>query len=81
MKKVTCIICLLTLISSCGCAGRVENLPLLPNEVGMLPLVVPNIYLVMKNVNEVNAMMEAEDKAIAENAQKKNPIYFIKKEK
>lgn len=77
MKKVTCTICLLLMLLS-GCAERVGNLPLLPNEIGVFPLMTPGIYLVMKNVNEANAMMRVERETLAEDMQRKNPVYFIK---
>ena len=77
MKKVMLIICLLLMLFS-GCAERSGNLPLLPNEIGVFPFMVPGIYLVMKNVNEVNAMMRVERETLAEDMQRKNPVYFIK---
>lgn len=77
MKKVMCAICLLLVLLTNGCAGRTGNLPLLPNEIGVFPLWMPGICLVVKNINEVNAIMEAEKKADAEFAQMKNPVYFM----
>lgn len=78
MKKIMCTICLMLALLVSGCAARTENLPYLPNEIGILPLMVPGIYLVVESVNEVNAMVDAEEKAIAENVQRKNPVYFMK---
>jgi len=80
MKKVTLTICLMLVLLTSGCAGRSGNLPYLPNEVGAFPIFVPGIFLAVKNINEVNAIMEAEKKADAEFGQLKNPVYFMKKD-
>ena len=77
MKKVILTICLLVVLSMCGCVERTGNLPYMPNEVGVFPIFVPGVFLVVKNIDEVNAIMEAEKKADAEFAQKKNPVYFM----
>jgi len=77
MKKIVLIICLLLVLLVNGCAERVDNLPLLPNEIGVYPLLMPGICLTVKNINEVNAIMEAEKKADAKFAQQKNPVYFM----
>ena len=92
MKKVILIICLMLTLLVSGCGKEMsyvrgipkgtahqQNLPFLPNEVGILPLWMPGICLAIKNINEVNAIMEAEKKADAEFGQLKNPIYFIKR--
>jgi len=42
-----------------------------------LPFMLPGLYLVENSVKELDAMMKAEEKAIAENVQRKNPIYFM----
>jgi len=78
-KKMLLTICLLLMLLN-GCADRVGNLPLLPNEIDVFPLWMPGICLAVKNINEVNAIMEAEKKADAEFGQLKNPVYFMKKD-
>lgn len=73
-------ICLIAISLIAGCVvGRTENLPFLPNEIGVYPLWMPGICLAVKNINEVNAIMEAEKKADAEFAQKKNTVYFMER--
>jgi len=82
MRKVLLTICLVLALLVSGCVGlegrsNRENLPFLPNEVGVLPVFIPSICLVVKNINEINTIMEAEKKADAEFGQLKNPIYFV----
>lgn len=89
MKKIMCTL-LIVAILFCGCAEETaytlgkskgtlhqQNFPFLPNEIGMFPIFIPSIFLVMKNINEANAIMEFEKKADAEFAQMKNPVYFM----
>jgi len=91
MKKIILTICLLLVLLTSGCGRETaytfgkskgmshqQNFPFLPNEIGVFPICVPGLILVMKNINEVNVIMEAEKKADAEFGQIKNPVWFVK---
>jgi len=55
MKKIMLIIFLLLVLLVNGCAERVDNLPLLPNEIGVYPLLMPGICLTVKNIDDCSA--------------------------
>ena len=91
MKKKVLIICLVLFLLTSGCGRETgyafgksmgmshrQSFPFLPNEIGVFPMLVPAIFGVMKNINELNAMIEFERKADAEFAEMKNPIWFVK---
>ena len=82
MKKVTCTICLMLLLFISGCHGTPQVIHSChTHSLFRLSFMTPGLYLVEKNIKELNAMMEAEEKAIAENVQRKNPIYFMEEKK
>lgn len=93
MSKKELIICLLLalLVSGCGegttytrgisrGTTHQQNFPFLPNEIGVFPIFVPGLILVMKSIDETNAIMEFERKADAEFAEMKNPVWFVRVE-
>lgn len=79
MKKIMCTICLMLLLFISGCHGTPQVIHSChTHSLFTLPFMIPGLYLVEKNIEELNAMMEAEDKAIAGNVQRKNPVRMIK---
>lgn len=48
-------------------------------QIGGVFLIIPGLCLVEKNIKELDAMIEAEERAISENVQRKNPAYFLER--
>ena len=84
MKIMICAICLVSLVAGCSVNCTVRD-PVTHQvvkryvyfDIGPLPFLVPGIILIERNIKEVDAMVEAEKKAIVEDAQQKNPIYYV----
>lgn len=84
MKKRMRTICLILalVVMLAGCHGTPQMIHSChTHSIGTISLMTPGLYLVEKSVKELDAMMEAEEKAIAENVQRKNPIYFMEEKK
>jgi len=75
MKKIILTICLVLVLLTSGCTERAQQWQ--TSSTGGLTFLIPSICLIVKNIDETNAIMEAEKKADAEFGQLKNPVWFV----